>query len=79
MVLYDNLPKDGALVVIPIGMKQGEHYEPGYVDPTWLSQAFADFINKEVPLSETEYQALLDASTDLWKLNWQEFRKQGLI
>ena len=86
MTLLDSLPKKTGFnndlveqIEIPIGAKQDEKEVPGYVDPAWLKTTFADFVNKEVPLSENDYQALLDASTDMWKLNWQEFRKQGII
>lgn len=80
MTLFEALPKSDNQIVIPIGgvSTQGEAC-PGIVDPNWLSQAFAKFINLNVPLSEADYQALLDASSENWKLNWQEFRKQGII
>lgn len=80
MTLMDVLPKNNnGQVEIPIGAKTGENVYPGTVDPDWLSQVFADFVNKEVPLSDVDYQALLNASTPNWKLNWEEFRRQGII
>jgi hypothetical protein len=79
MTLLEALPKVANNIEIPIGAKAGEDVYPGLVDPDWLSKVFADFVNKEVPLSDADYQALLDISSPNWKLNWQEFRKQGII
>jgi len=85
MLLRDIFPKnDDGEKILPYGVKHisksGEEVlSPAIIDDDWFSQVFADFAEKEVPLSENDYQVLLEKSTDIWKLNWQEFRKQGLI
>lgn len=80
MTLINALPKtENGCVLIPYGMKQGDKYFPCAVDQNWLKLNLPDFVNKEVPLLDVDYQALLDASTEIWRLNWQHFRDQGII
>ncbi len=84
MTVLEVLPKDEyGRVIIPIAAIDGQGNEiEGIVDVAWLCNVdnpLAVHLSKAVPLSQADYQALLDASTPNWKLNWARFRQQGLI
>lgn len=81
MTLIEALPKNAeGEVVIPVAAvdEDGNKY-PGTTSAEFISNAFSVFTSKDVPLSDTEYQSLLDISSPGWVLNWQEFRRQGVI
>lgn len=84
MTVLEALPRTAeGQIEIPIGAKDvdGNTY-PGVVSPEWLQDPgnpMAVFMSMDVPLSNVDYQSLLDASPPNWRLNWQRFREQGII
>jgi len=80
MTFLEALPKneEGNIIVPVGGMIDGEPVE-GETSEDFLKLAFGDYVNKEVHLSESDYQALLTLSKGNWILNWRIFREQGII
>lgn len=40
---------------------------------------FGDLVHAEVPVSEQTYNALLAASSDAWREQWERWRSEGII
>lgn len=81
MTLIEALPRnEEGDIVIPVAGITGDGTRlPGTTSENFLRAMFPDHVDLAVPLSEPDYQSLLDLSTPNWKLNWQEFRSAGII
>lgn len=84
MTLINKLPRDEdepIYIKIPVaGMtNQGEHME-GFTTEEYLRRTFGDeLMDAELPLSDDQFNSLLDKGTPMWKLNWVEMKKQGIL
>ena len=81
MNLIDALPKDiFGEITNSRRAKDGEgNIYPGIVDPLWLADVFADYIDLPVPLTEAQFMALVGFLGSNWPDKCKIFRNQGEI
>lgn len=84
MRLIDALPRtDEGNVFLPVAgvaTDGGVEIElPGETTEEYIRVAYADFVELPVPLTQGDYEALLDASTAIWRRTWERWRSDGII
>ncbi|WP_026676774.1 hypothetical protein [Fictibacillus gelatini] len=55
-------------------------YMPGETTQDFFDNVFGEFADKELPLTNDDFQALLDSTQSIgWKLNFHALRYEGKI
>ena len=85
MTLIEALPRDedGFIVlrgaaVSHAGEETGQPVDALATEET-LRTMFGDAVDTNVPLSDGQFENLLQISTPLWKAQWQRWRSEGII
>ena len=79
-MIIDNLENNEAgEIFLPIQSKKKGKNISGYIDKDILLNNFGEFLEKDYPLSDEDYNNLLDKSSQIWKENWIKLREQERI
>ena len=81
MTLLEALERDeDGRVKIPVGGVLDDGTElPGVTTVDFVRSASGPYCDREVPLSDEDYQGLLSISSPMWRRNWQRWRAEGRI
>jgi len=84
MTILEVLPRNDEGFIVLAGaaviQRGGEEMRiDAYTTDEAVIALFGDLVESQVPITQEQYDALIDASSAMWKEQWQRWRGEGVI